>query len=113
MCIRDRALRWHAKAGVEPRRVDQLAEQPEKAEGGGEHENDALDDMAAPEVPEFVRQHGFDLRWREACEQGVEEDDALVVAEAGEIGIAVARACLLYTSPSPRDRTRSRMPSSA
>ena len=28
--------------------------------------------------------------------------------------IAVAlRTCLLYTSPSPRDRTRSRMPSSA
>ena len=24
-----------------------------------------------------------------------------------------ARSCLLYTSPSPRDRTRSRMPSSA
>ena len=23
------------------------------------------------------------------------------------------KACLLYTSPSPRDRTRSRMPSSA
>ena len=26
---------------------------------------------------------------------------------------AHVRACLLYTSPSPRDRTRSRMPSSA
>ena len=26
---------------------------------------------------------------------------------------AVLRGCLLYTSPSPRDRTRSRMPSSA
>ena len=26
---------------------------------------------------------------------------------------AKIRACLLYTSPSPRDRTRSRMPSSA
>ena len=26
---------------------------------------------------------------------------------------ARAKACLLYTSPSPRDRTRSRMPSSA
>ena len=25
----------------------------------------------------------------------------------------VLRGCLLYTSPSPRDRTRSRMPSSA
>ena len=28
-----------------------------------------------------------------------------------ESGLAIA--CLLYTSPSPRDRTRSRMPSSA
>ena len=26
---------------------------------------------------------------------------------------AEERSCLLYTSPSPRDRTRSRMPSSA
>ena len=28
-------------------------------------------------------------------------------------GLALFRNCLLYTSPSPRDRTRSRMPSSA
>ena len=28
-------------------------------------------------------------------------------------GQAVLNGCLLYTSPSPRDRTRSRMPSSA
>ena len=28
-------------------------------------------------------------------------------------GIAGQYGCLLYTSPSPRDRTRSRMPSSA
>ena len=27
--------------------------------------------------------------------------------------VALAKNCLLYTSPSPRDRTRSRMPSSA
>ena len=27
--------------------------------------------------------------------------------------VAMIGACLLYTSPSPRDRTRSRMPSSA
>ena len=27
--------------------------------------------------------------------------------------VAQERGCLLYTSPSPRDRTRSRMPSSA
>ena len=28
-------------------------------------------------------------------------------------GIGLPMVCLLYTSPSPRDRTRSRMPSSA
>ena len=27
--------------------------------------------------------------------------------------VCLCKACLLYTSPSPRDRTRSRMPSSA
>ena len=33
--------------------------------------------------------------------------------ETGDPGVAMMWACLLYTSPSPRDRTRSRMPSSA
>ena len=33
--------------------------------------------------------------------------------DACKAGIAQVEACLLYTSPSPRDRTRSRMPSSA
>ena len=28
-------------------------------------------------------------------------------------GLGAGKTCLLYTSPSPRDRTRSRMPSSA
>ena len=37
-----------------------------------------------------------------------------VVVGGGAGGATVARyICLLYTSPSPRDRTRSRMPSSA
>ena len=31
----------------------------------------------------------------------------------GTTGGVVDKTCLLYTSPSPRDRTRSRMPSSA
>ena len=30
-----------------------------------------------------------------------------------DLTLAQDRTCLLYTSPSPRDRTRSRMPSSA
>ena len=31
----------------------------------------------------------------------------------GDDSVFIIYACLLYTSPSPRDRTRSRMPSSA
>ena len=37
-----------------------------------------------------------------------------VLRELAQLGFAgVYIGCLLYTSPSPRDRTRSRMPSSA
>ena len=41
-----------------------------------------------------------------------------ITAILSEVGIVIAitalsQCCLLYTSPSPRDRTRSRMPSSA
>ena len=35
------------------------------------------------------------------------------VVNAEQAAIAENAGCLLYTSPSPRDRTRSRMPSSA
>ena len=35
------------------------------------------------------------------------------VFSTGGGGVAYLGVCLLYTSPSPRDRTRSRMPSSA
>ena len=37
----------------------------------------------------------------------------LTLALAGMIGSATLYICLLYTSPSPRDRQKSRMPSSA
>ena len=40
----------------------------------------------------------------------MDNDNELVVGK--KIGVT-SSACLLYTSPSPRDRTRSRMPSSA
>ena len=49
--------------------------------------------------------------------------DVIVEASSGNTGIAIAalgaergydvNICLLYTSPSPRDRQKSRMPSSA
>ena len=38
---------------------------------------------------------------------------AMIGKDISEPKVAVCEPCLLYTSPSPRDRTRSRMPSSA
>ena len=35
------------------------------------------------------------------------------VLSGGRLQVSIDTHCLLYTSPSPRDRTRSRMPSSA
>ena len=44
-------------------------------------------------------------------------DNEIVSSEVNKIfydhPVPIALSCLLYTSPSPRDRTRSRMPSSA
>ena len=37
----------------------------------------------------------------------------LILKKMKERGIEVGSGCLLYTSPSPRDGTKSRMPSSA
>ena len=47
------------------------------------------------------------------------EENGVVTAKITQVplklawAITVHKSCLLYTSPSPRDRTRSRMPSSA
>ena len=41
---------------------------------------------------------------------GVQEGELM---KTGADGFIYIKTCLLYTSPSPRDRTRSRMPSSA
>ena len=35
------------------------------------------------------------------------------LGKRGEVSLVYAGGCLLYTSPSPRDRQKSRMPSSA
>ena len=84
---------------------------------------------AAPVVAEVAKQSGaltvgivpkpFSFegkrRMRQA-EEGIarlaENVDTLIVIPNDRLKDVIA-GCLLYTSPSPRDRTRSRMPSSA
>ena len=60
------------------------------------------DHFDGPDMPDFdaIGQEAFN----EALDGG---------ASAADAGQAAADACLLYTSPSPRDTIRSRMPSSA
>ena len=41
------------------------------------------------------------------------ESNDIPILGVGESSLPQIKTCLLYTSPSPRDRTRSRMPSSA
>jgi formamidopyrimidine-DNA glycosylase len=45
--------------------------------------------------------------------KGVLRDQSVVAGIGNAYSDEILHACLLYTSPSPRDRTRSRMPSSA
>ena len=49
------------------------------------------------------------------AEKLVEVIDKKNLSDVQVISVSILghKACLLYTSPSPRDRTRSRMPSSA
>ena len=66
-------------------------------------------DTEAHLVPEHFRAESHPVRaFNEAI---VEVTHDLAVAY--KLNLAFYEACLLYTSPSPRDRTRSRMPSSA
>ena len=52
------------------------------------------------------------LAEREARRQGIDRRTFLR-SSCGMAAAFLSMNCLLYTSPSPRDRTRSRMPSSA
>ena len=54
----------------------------------------------------------------EAEKTELNDPNAMSVATVDSFGmpnvrVVLLKGCLLYTSPSPRDRTRSRMPSSA
>ena len=58
-----------------------------------------------------VGEIGMDLYWDKTFASAQEEAFRHQISWAKELGLPIV--CLLYTSPSPRDRTRSRMPSSA
>ena len=72
--------------------------------------NETLGDLVFSNVPGRVAKALLDLssRFGEPTEDGLRVAHDLTQEELAQLV-----GCLLYTSPSPRDRTRSRMPSSA
>ena len=52
-------------------------------------------------------------RWCERVSDGFFREPSNTLGNLGFVVTGLYMFCLLYTSPSPRDRTRSRMPSSA
>ena len=75
--------------------------------------SEAVDSYAGASLPINYGTCYYALKRRANIQKG---ESLLVLGAAGGIGTAsiqLAKVCLLYTSPSPRDRQKSRMPSSA
>ena len=72
----------------------------------------ALDGMAPEQALAFSRELEG-LRWVKVGLELFVQAGPEVVAQLREQGLRVFLDCLLYTSPSPRDKRQSRMPSSA
>ena len=80
----------------------------------GSKRNDAArpwDAQQATGAPNATRAGSIATSWASLTQDGHHE--WLFVEFPEVVQPMVIRVCLLYTSPSPRDRTRSRMPSSA
>ena len=71
----------------------------------------APDGQAIPNIPSSIEDD--EPRVDAPLSTAPRSNSGLVAVLSFIAGVLVVGVCLLYTSPSPRDRTRSRMPSSA
>ena len=70
-------------------------------------------DLILPNIDKINIRTIADAKRNRAKRIGLEEFAKARMAGDKKVKLADVTPCLLYTSPSPRDRTRSRMPSSA
>ena len=64
-------------------------------------------------LPSFIEHSSFGVKESNPYNKLFEERIIFLGVQVDDASANDIMACLLYTSPSPRDRTRSRMPSSA
>ena len=69
--------------------------------------------LVALSVSGLVQQAGFAASERTTALVTIAEANARCLIQTKQMKATQAQNCLLYTSPSPRDATLSRMPSSA
>ena len=70
-----------------------------------------ISQLENPETPEFIKMPIYnEQKWQMKTNSG---NLKITITSDSYWGFGLFNSCLLYTSPSPRDRTRSRMPSSA
>src|SRR5665811_1913568 len=109
MCIRDRDK---LERGLEPAPGDGAPSRPQVPAGGADPDLPTASDLSRRSN---LRLTGVELRDAADLDQPTFEAlstyGLLRPDSSGYYGDAALGVCLLYTSPSPRDRTRSRMPS--
>ena len=70
-------------------------------------------DNAVSEIDASMKKLRASMRGIQIRTAGFKRDHDALARGVADFTVLLIEACLLYTSPSPRDRTRSRMPSSA
>ena len=92
-------------------------EEEELHSGEEEEDSDEYEDEYEYEYEDEEEEYEVEDAEEESADEGVDEDEPAIIplkigANTAE-PVAAIKACLLYTSPSPRDQRGSRMPSSA
>ena len=74
-----------------------------------------LSDSQRKDVEQAVREHGIEnyRTQQELIARGLPPAEVQAKMDERQSSFEASTSCLLYTSPSPRDRQKSRMPSSA
>ena len=109
------------EAALRPRRLDEFPGQPKVRDQLGlvleaARRRGAPPDHVLLSGPPGLGKTTLALIVAAELEQPIRVTSGPAIQHAGDLASvlsSLAEGCLLYTSPSPRDRTRSRMPSSA